>query len=137
MAGFVHGIRIVEAGVTTLGAWPAQGADFSDPVITTPAIAHVDLHKPYKVTLAADRAVTFEMRSGADTDDFTLAGAELTLPAQAELPPAGRLVCRLRAVDPVGNYTDFEHQLLIAPSDETPSAAGILDFSDPTNSALQ
>ncbi|HEX8446286.1 MAG TPA: hypothetical protein VF649_06695 [Sphingomonas sp.] len=91
------------------------------PLVTSAATATVAASTAYSVTLAANEAVTFEKRTGADTDLFGLAGTTLTLPAQAYNAGKPTFTANLRAIDAAGNATLFTHVVTIATPAVTPT----------------
>jgi hypothetical protein len=84
------------------------------PLVTSAATATVAAATAYSVTLTANEAVTFDKRTGADSDSFTLTGATLTLPAQTYNSGKATFTANLRATDGAGNVTLFTHVVTIA-----------------------
>jgi hypothetical protein len=99
------------------------------PLITSAATATVAASTAYTVTLTANEAVTFDKRSGADSDSFTLAGSTLTLPAQTYNSGKPTFTANLRATDAAGNATLFTHVVTIAaPATPALTVTGPLTF---------
>lgn len=87
---------------------PTPTPDTTAPTITSAITFTQPENAAWSLELTANEAVTWSKRSGADTAEFMLAGAVLSLPAK-DFDEAAKtqFVANLRATDAAGNQTDF------------------------------